>query len=130
MFHYNPTAVAQKKILINFYFQIVTTDLHHSCTPSHTGTSASAPLAAGICALALEANPELTWRDMQHIVVRTAKPANLKANDWTVNGIGRNVSHSFGYGLMDAAAMVRVAKNWRTVPEQKKCEISAQITDP
>lgn len=67
---------------------------------------------------------------MQHIVVRTAKPANLKANDWTVNGIGRNVSHSFGYGLMDAAAMVRVAKNWRTVPEQKKCEISAQITDP
>jgi len=35
--------------------QIVTTDLHHGCTASHTGTSASAPLAAGICALALEA---------------------------------------------------------------------------
>jgi hypothetical protein len=34
---------------------IVTTDLHHSCTKSHTGTSASAPLAAGIAALALEA---------------------------------------------------------------------------
>jgi furin len=35
--------------------QIVTTDLHHGCTSSHTGTSASAPLAAGICALALQA---------------------------------------------------------------------------
>lgn len=70
--------------------QIVTTDLHHHCTSSHTGTSASAPLAAGICALALEANRELTWRDMQHIVVRTAKPANLQAPDWVVNGIGRN----------------------------------------
>ena len=35
--------------------QIITTDLHHGCTSSHTGTSASAPLAAGICALALEA---------------------------------------------------------------------------
>lgn len=34
--------------------QIVTTDLHHGCTSSHTGTSASAPLAAGICALALQ----------------------------------------------------------------------------
>lgn len=34
--------------------QIVTTDLHHGCTSSHTGTSASAPLAAGICALTLE----------------------------------------------------------------------------
>lgn len=105
--------------------QVVTTDLHHLCTTSHTGTSASAPLAAGICALALEANRDLTWRDMQHIVVRTAKPANLKAMDWVTNGVGRNVSHSFGYGLMDAAAMVRLAKRWRTVPEQHKCEVSA-----
>ncbi|KAL7868080.1 hypothetical protein SRHO_G00094640 [Serrasalmus rhombeus] len=35
--------------------QIVTTDLRKKCTDSHTGTSASAPLAAGIIALALEA---------------------------------------------------------------------------
>uniref|UniRef100_A0A672QV07 Furin-like n=1 Tax=Sinocyclocheilus grahami TaxID=75366 RepID=A0A672QV07_SINGR len=35
--------------------QIVTTDLRQKCTDSHTGTSASAPLAAGIIALALEA---------------------------------------------------------------------------
>jgi len=78
-------------ILIDFvYLQVVTTDLHHQCTSSHTGTSASAPLAAGICALALESNRELTWRDMQHIVVRTARPANLKSSDWKVNGVGRN----------------------------------------
>ena len=32
----------------------VSTDLHHKCTDRHTGTSASAPLAAGIMALALE----------------------------------------------------------------------------
>ena len=50
-------------------FVKVTTDLNKSCTDSHTGTSASAPLAAGICALALQANPNLTWRDMQHIVI-------------------------------------------------------------
>lgn len=105
--------------------QVVTTDLRHSCTSSHTGTSASAPLAAGICALALEANPNLTWRDMQHIVVRTARPQHLTASDWQVNGVGRNVSHSFGYGLMDAYAMVMLARNWVTVPEQHKCEISA-----
>lgn len=105
--------------------QIVTTDLHHSCTSSHTGTSASAPLAAGICALALEANPNLTWRDMQHIVVRTARPEHLIASDWQTNGVGRNVSHSFGYGLMDAYAMVKLAKDWVTVPDQHKCEIAA-----
>lgn len=33
----------------------VTTDLRQKCTESHTGTSASAPLAAGIIALTLEA---------------------------------------------------------------------------
>ncbi|KAL7018935.1 hypothetical protein ACKWTF_010956 [Chironomus riparius] len=111
--------------------QVVTTDLHHMCTSSHTGTSASAPLAAGIVALALEANPNLTWRDMQHIVVRTANPANLgkSSNEWTVNGVGRKVSHSFGYGLMDAAAMVRLARVWETVPEQQRCEIHSPHLD-
>lgn len=101
---------------------IVTTDLHHGCTILHTGTSASAPLAAGIVALALEANPDLTWRDLQHLVVRTARPIHLRAGDWVTNGVGRNVSHSFGYGLMDAGTMVKLAKNWTTVPEQHKCK--------
>ncbi|XP_058446317.1 furin-like protease 1 [Malaya genurostris] len=109
--------------------QVITTDLHHSCTTSHTGTSASAPLAAGIAALVLEANRNLTWRDMQHIVVRTAKPGNLKDPTWSKNGVGRPVSHSFGYGLMDAAAMVKLARTWRTVPEQQVCEINAPHLD-
>ena len=55
--------------------KVVTTDLHGRCTSQHTGTSASSPMAAGIVALALEANPEMTWRDVQHIVVRTSRPA-------------------------------------------------------
>uniref|UniRef100_A0A8C8EZV8 Furin (paired basic amino acid cleaving enzyme) a n=1 Tax=Oncorhynchus tshawytscha TaxID=74940 RepID=A0A8C8EZV8_ONCTS len=69
--------------------QIVTTDLRQKCTDTHTGTSASAPLAAGIIALALEANKNLTWRDMQHLVVRTSHPAHLLTNDWNTNGVGR-----------------------------------------
>ncbi|ROT67420.1 putative furin-like protease 1, isoform 1-CRR isoform X1, partial [Penaeus vannamei] len=109
--------------------QIVTTDLHHSCTSSHTGTSASAPLAAAICALALQVNRDLTWRDMQHIVVRTARPENLEAPDWQSNGVGRHVSHRFGYGLMDAYAMVQLARNWTSVPTQRKCEVAASHID-
>lgn len=60
---------------------------------------------------------------MQHIVVRTAKPANLVAKDWRTNAMGRNVSHAFGYGLMDAAAMITMAKRWTTVPMQYTCEV-------
>jgi len=28
---------------------------------------------------------QLTWRDMQHLVVRTAKPNNLQTDDWRMN---------------------------------------------
>ncbi len=98
--------------------QIVTTDLHHSCTVKHTGTSASAPMAAAIIALTLEANPFLTWRDVQHLIVKTSQPRDLKASDWRTNGLGRKVSHSYGYGLMDTSSMVRLAKNWTSVPVQ------------
>ena len=103
--------------------QIATTDLHHKCTTKHTGTSASAPMAAAIIALTLEANPDLTWRDVQHIMVRTAKQVNLEAQDWKVNGVHRNVSHSYGYGLMDAQAMVEMARRWISVPPQQSCEV-------
>ena len=50
----------------------------HICTTEHTGTSASAPIAAGVCALALEANPSLTWRDMQYLVVMTSRSDPLR----------------------------------------------------
>ncbi|XP_051484547.1 proprotein convertase subtilisin/kexin type 6 isoform X2 [Apus apus] len=68
--------------------KIVTTDLRHRCTDSHTGTSVSAPMVAGIIALALEANPLLTWRDVQHLLVRTSRPVHLRASDWKTNGAG------------------------------------------
>ncbi|XP_078054888.1 proprotein convertase subtilisin/kexin type 4-like [Mustelus asterias] len=103
--------------------QIVTTDLRLRCTEKHTGTSASAPLAAGIIALALEANPTLTWRDMQHLVVRASKPLHLKAEDWAKNGVGRKVSHHYGYGLLDAGLLVDLATRWLTVNPQRECSI-------
>ncbi|KFD65974.1 hypothetical protein M514_03148 [Trichuris suis] len=127
---------------------IVTTDMPNSCTLHHTGTSASAPIAAGIVALALEANPNLTWRDMQHIVVRTSNPtALLKISGWTTNGAGRKgvtrlsqgvsftfvdftVSSKFGYGIMDAEKMILLAKRWKTVPPQHTCTFTYDMDYP
>lgn len=38
----------------------------------------------------------LTWRDMQHLVVQTSKPAHLNANDWVTNGVGRKGTRVLG----------------------------------
>ena len=81
-------------------------------------------MAAGIVALALEVNPELNWRDVQHLTVRTSRPrGKLEARDWSNTGAGLSFSHSFGFGLMDAGAMVKLAKEWKTVPDQQTCAI-------
>ena len=64
---------------------------------------------------------------MQHIVVLTAKKRNLIDKDWVINGVGRHVSHWFGYGLLDASEMVRIAKDWKTIPLQKRCEFRYHI---
>lgn len=47
------SATKSKFEVLSFTSQ-ATTDLRNTCTIRHTGTSASAPLAAGIVALALE----------------------------------------------------------------------------
>lgn len=47
------------------------------CTETHTGTSAAAPLAAGMIALMLQVRPCLTWRDVQHLIAFTATKVDL-----------------------------------------------------
>ena len=60
---------------------------------------------------------------MQHIVVLTSKQKNLNDREWITNGVGRKVSHWFGYGLLDASAIVDYARDWTNVPRQTKCEM-------
>ncbi|MCH7751526.1 MAG: S8 family serine peptidase, partial [Planctomycetes bacterium] len=42
-------------------------------TSRFNGTSASAPIVSGVIALMLQANPNLTWRDVQEILVRSSR---------------------------------------------------------
>ncbi|XP_053639706.2 neuroendocrine convertase 1-like [Cherax quadricarinatus] len=105
--------------------KIATTDLHNGCTNTFTGTSAAAPLAAGIIALALEVNPRLTWRDIQHAVVWSSEWAPLSHNGgWTTNARGLKVNPRFGYGLLSAEGLVNTVRNWTNVPQQRICKAS------
>ncbi|XP_075037384.1 neuroendocrine convertase 1 [Mixophyes fleayi] len=113
--------------------RIISADLHNDCTETHTGTSASAPLAAGIFALALEQNPNLTWREMQHLVVWTSEYDPLANNPgWKKNGAGLMVNSRFGFGLLNAKALVDLAdpKTWKGIPGKKECIIKDSDFSP
>lgn len=101
--------------------QIPTIDILFTCTTNFTGTSAAVPQASGIIALVLEANGNLTWRDVQYIILLSAKSDQLDDGEWGVNGVGRRVSHIYGYGIMDANVMTTLAQNWTSVPKQRHC---------
>ncbi|KAF9779053.1 hypothetical protein IL306_002739 [Fusarium sp. DS 682] len=98
---------------------IHTTDVgKNSCYKAHGGTSAAAPLAAGIFALALQVRPELTWRDLQYIAMDTAIPIEGDEANQQNTTIGKKFSHVFGYGKIDSWALVEKAKEWSLVKPQ------------
>lgn len=103
---------------------IITSDLNNTCTSTFSTTSAATAMASGIIALALEANPSLTWRDVQHLIAHSSNSDVPRSGDWMKNSAGMWVSSYFGFGLMDAAALVNYSRSWHTVPEQIKCKIT------
>ncbi len=76
-------------------------------------------------ALLLQANPNLKWRDVQHLIVHTSRTESNVVNpaeaEWVMNAAGLSYSTAFGFGLLDAEALVNLAKKWKNVPEVKYC---------
>ncbi|GEQ68157.1 hypothetical protein JCM33374_g1824 [Metschnikowia sp. JCM 33374] len=97
---------------------IHTTDIHKKCSASHGGTSAAAPLAAGIYALVLQANPELTWRDTQYVSAIAAVPVNEHDGDYQETALGQKYSNKYGFGKIDAELLIKEAKAWKNVKPQ------------
>ena len=96
-----------------------TTDVgENQCSVTHGGTSAAAPLAAGIFALVLQVRPDLSWRDMQALVLETAVPVDLETGDWQTTTIGKKFSHTFGYGKIDSWATIEAAKTFKNLKPQ------------
>lgn len=85
------------------------------------GTSSATPLTAGIAALVLSMDPTLTHEEAREVLTKTAKRidyANADADGhWRDNdGDGVNeYSWWYGFGMVDAARAVCVARNTITV---------------
>ena len=89
-------------------------------TSTFNGTSAAAPTVSGVIALMLEANPDLTWRDVKHILVtssekiddsRSTSLGGITQYSWVENSAGHEHHNWYGFGKVNAAAAVAAAQD-------------------
>lgn len=113
---------------------ITTTDLRGTrgtsrtdCTSSFGGTSAAAPLVAGAVALLLQAAPALSWREVQAVLIRSARV--LPGDDWQQNAANLSYSHHFGFGMLDVERALALAAEWRPLPPYEAVEMCADGSD-
>ncbi|XP_061573887.1 neuroendocrine convertase 1-like [Cololabis saira] len=106
---------------------VTVSNMGEGCVTYFPGTSSAAPIAAGILALALEVNPELTWRDVQHLIAKTAKIPDPEEPGWSINAAGYHVHHRYGFGLLDAGRIVQQAALFHSVAPQRKCTQEANL---
>jgi subtilisin-like proprotein convertase family protein len=99
-------------------------DFNYSYTRNLQGTSFSAPVVSGVCALMLEANPNLSWRDVKEILLRSSLQVDPRSATWVKRSGNQPhlppIKHSnlYGGGLVQAKAAVDMAKSWSPLGPQ------------
>ena len=78
------------------------------------GNSFTAPQIAGVVALILGANPDLTYRDVQQVLIHASLHFDFDDPFLRPNAAGYWFSSNTGYGVPDAGAAVRLAKRWKS----------------
>ncbi len=81
------------------------------------GTSMASPVVAGIAALVFEANPSITTDQAKDILYETAVDLGAPGKD-----------DQFGYGKIDAAAAVRAAAAYSSVPVERIEDLPSAAT--
>ena len=90
------------------------------CKYSHmNGTSAAAPTITGVVALMLSANPNLTWRDVRHILATTSRQidsgyGSAYQRNEQINLAGYTFTGDTSSALTDGASTARLDYGWQT----------------
>jgi subtilisin family serine protease/subtilisin-like proprotein convertase family protein len=90
-----------------------------------SGTSAAVPHISGLVALILSANTNLTYRDVQQIVILSSRHYDFADPDLRTNGADFLVSHNVGFGLPDAGQAVQLARSWPNRPPLTNVTLTA-----
>lgn len=82
------------------------------------GTSFSAPQVSGMIALLLADYPELTIRDVQHLLALASRPLSSADPDVWTNAAGFRHSHNTGFGVPNAGRLLDLARSWSLLPPE------------
>lgn len=63
-------------------------------------------------------SPDLTWRDIQHLCVKTSRVINPDDDSWDKTATGLKYSNKYGFGALDGYAYVKAAMDWKLVKPQ------------
>jgi len=86
------------------------------------GTSAATPMVSGIIALMLNANPNLTYREVKYILAKTARKIDENDSNWSQNAAGIWFNPNYGFGLVNAGKAVEMAKDF-SLPSEKETQL-------
>ncbi|MEN9674187.1 MAG: hypothetical protein RIS76_83 [Verrucomicrobiota bacterium] len=95
-----------------------------------TGTSAAAPLVSGVAALILATRPLLTARDVQQVMLLSARHFDTSDPGLARNRAGLLFSHNLGFGIVDAGEAVRWAALWSNRPPAVEVSVDAEGSTP
>jgi len=92
----------------------------YTVTTTVGGTSSATALVSGVVALLLECNPQLSWRDVKEILMRSAQVVDNTDTEWIKNAAGFNFNPLYGAGLVDANAALELAKSWEPLSSDQR----------
>jgi len=99
-------------------------------TQTFGGTSSATPAVSGVIALMLQRNPNLGWRDVQEILIISAKKIDENDSGWFDNDAGFHFNDKYGAGLVDAAAAVALSSDWTNLSQQKSQTVTTNEITP
>ena len=113
-----------------------TTENSDRYVDTFNGTSAATPIVSGVAALVRQANPSLTWRDVKLILAGSARKNDPHNEGWEYGATAYGSStdryhfnHEYGFGVVDAAAAVELAKAWNNLPPMREASIETAKID-